>query len=192
MLFGQILLVVQMEKDQQLDNKAIAEDRPAQIYGLRILRDIRRILRAVDIHSHKLNSEFNITVPQMICLNTLYENEISMTQAQLAKKVNLSISTVNGILDRLENKKLITRQPDTTDRRKVIIVVTDKGRDLLNAAPSLLQDTFAHRLEQLPDLEVAAIAFSLERVVQLMGADEIDASPLLMPTAVMTEPTQGS
>lgn len=181
-----------MVKDQQLENHGASDGRLAQAYGLRILRDIRRILRAVDIHSHKLNSEFNITVPQMICLNTLYENEISMTQAQLAKKVNLSISTVNGILDRLENKKLITRQPDTTDRRKVTVVVTDKGRELLNAAPSLLQDTFAQRLEQLPDLEVAAIAFSLERVVQLMGADEIDASPLLMPTAVMTEPTQGN
>ncbi len=159
-------------------------------YGNRILLALRRIIRAVDIHSRKLNCDFNITVPQMICLNTLAENATDLTQSQLAKKVNLSISTVNGILDRLEMKKLISRQRDIADRRKVAIAITDKGRELLVAAPSLLQDTFVQGLQLLPELETAAIAFSLEKVVELMEAETIDASPLLTPTTNILEPTQ--
>ena len=149
------------------------------IYGERILIALRRIIRAVVIHSKKLNSDYKITVPQMICLKALAENN-ALTQKQLAQKVNLSVSTVNGIIDRLESKELIKRERDTVDRRKVTISITENGHDLIDDAPSLLQDNFARAMKLIPDIEIATIAFSLEKVVQLMEAENIDASPNLL------------
>lgn len=150
-----------------------------ELYSDRILIALRRIIRAIVIHSKKLNNDFNITVPQMICLKALAENS-SLTQAQLAANVNLSASTVNGILDRLESKELIIRKRDTVDRRKVSISVTENANKLVNDAPSLLQDNFVNAMKLLPDIEIAAIAFSLEKVVTLMEAENIDASPNLL------------
>lgn len=147
--------------------------------GMRVLMALRRIIRAVDIYSRKLNSEFKITAPQLICLYSV-SREDGLTLSELARKVDLGISTVNGIVDRLEDKQLLTRRRSEEDRRRVILSITDKGKDVAKSAPSLLQDRLADSLKQLPDLEQAAIAFSLERVVELMGAGHLDTSPNLV------------
>jgi DNA-binding MarR family transcriptional regulator len=157
-----------------------------ETYGIRVLRSMRQIIRAVDIHSRKLNSEFKITAPQLLCLYSLVK-EGSVTLSRLAKSVNLSVSTVNGVVDRLESKGLLTRQRDSIDRRRVFISITDTGKEITRSAPMLLQDQFSEALRQLPELEQVAIALSLERVVELMGADHLEASPNLLPHAQINE-----
>jgi len=144
-----------------------------------VLMALRRIIRAVDIYSRKLNSEFKITAPQLICLYSL-SREDGITLSNLAGKVDLGISTVNGIVDRLEDKRLLTRRRSEEDRRRVILNITEEGMEVAKSAPSLLQDQLADSLKKLPDLEQAAIAFSLERVVELMGAGHLDTSPNLV------------
>ena len=57
--------------------------------------------------------------------------------------------------------------------------MTAAGAELARRAPSPLQQTLANALNELPELEQATIALSLERVVQLMEAPEVDASPIL-------------
>lgn len=148
--------------------------------GMRVLTALRRIIRAVDLHSRRLHTEHQVTTPQMICLYSLVRGG-KMTQSSLAGQVNLSMSTVNGIIDRLESKKLIKRRRATSDRRRVWLEVTESGRTLAESAPILLQDRLASALRRLPPLEQAAIALSLERVVALIRAEGIDASPNLVP-----------
>jgi len=147
---------------------------------LRILKAIRRIIRSVDIYSRRLNREHNLTTPQLICLTTLSETAPTMI-SWLSKQVNLSASTVNGIVDRLEAKGLVERHRSGSDRRRVYVDITPPGRELIAAAPPLLQEHLVDALKRLPKLEQGAIALSLERVVQLMGVEDIDASPNLMP-----------
>ncbi|MEA2068447.1 MAG: MarR family transcriptional regulator [Verrucomicrobiota bacterium] len=154
--------------------------------GIRVLKSLRRIIRAVDIHSKKLNQEYMITAPQMICLYSLHENG-SMTQSQLAKEVDLGMSTINGIVDRLEAKGWVQRKRDNVDRRKVFVKLTDSGKIQAHEAPALLQDKLSIALQELPELEQAAIALSLERIVELMGAGHLDASSNLLPNEKITE-----
>ncbi|MBN2375639.1 MAG: MarR family transcriptional regulator [Sedimentisphaerales bacterium] len=161
------------------DCKKTSRDYFFETYGMRILTALRRIIRAVDIHSHKLNHDFNITAPQMICLYGLVESG-EMTQSELARQVHMGISTINGVIDRLEKKGLVIRQRDTKDRRKVFVRFTDAGRELTKAAPALLQERFSESLLELEELEQAAIALSLERVVQLMEVEHLEASPNLV------------
>ena len=149
-------------------------------YGIRILKSLRRIIRASAIHSRKLDHDFKITAPQMTCLYSL-ANYTDMTQSELSKEVNLSISTVNGVVDRLERKGLVVRDRDTKDRRKVFVRLTDAGRELIKDAPCLLQARLSESLRSLPELEQAAIVLSLERIVELMDAQDLDVSPKLVP-----------
>jgi len=165
-------------------NENFREDMFFDTCGYRILMALRRIIRAVDIYSRKLNSEFKITAPQLICLYSLSRHD-GVTLSELAKEVTLGVSTANGIVDRLEAKGLLSRIRSSEDKRRVTISITDEGREVSKAAPALLQDRLANALRQLPDLEQAAIALSLERVVELMEAKELDASPNLMPGAMV-------
>ncbi len=155
--------------------------------GIRVLIALRRMIRAVDIYSRRLNNEFNITAPQLMCLYSLGRRD-GMTLSALAEKVNLGISTVNGIVDRLEDKGLLTRTRSATDRRRVRLSITTKGRSVARSAPALLQDRLAASLRRLPELEQAAIALSLERVVDLMEAAHLDTYPQLVSETEPEEP----
>ncbi len=143
-------------------------------------------MRAVDIHSRQLNTQYHVTTPQMICLVAI-KQENSLTLSQLSKIVSLSPSTLTGILDRLEKKFLIERVRDKQDRRKVHIYITDEGRSVTESAPALLQDKLSQAVENLPELDQRSIADSLEKLIDIMDLKHIDASPHLVQGFSLTE-----
>ena len=165
---------------QTVRGKSMATEQAAGGYELRILRSLRRIIRAVEMYSKKLASSHKITGPQLVCLLSIMEKE-PLTATQIARDVHLSASTVVGVLDRLEEKGLTQRERDKNDRRKVYVTLTDKGRELADSAPSPLQDKLSLALNALNELEQVSIALALEKVVELMEVGDVDASPLLEP-----------
>jgi len=69
------------------------------------------------------------------------------------------------------------------DRRKVYLSLTDAGKGILSETPSLLQDKFSTALSELKNDELEIITKSLEQVVEMMDAKNLDASPNLLPHA---------
>ena len=151
---------------------------PPVRYDLRILRSLRRIIRCVDLYSRQLSVTNQITTPQLVCLLEVV-NRGPLTATAISREVHLSPSTVVGILDRLEEKGWVVRERGRDDRRTVRVSATPAGAQLARQVPSPLQRTLADALNALPELEQATIALSLERIVALMEAQEIDASPIL-------------
>ena len=147
-------------------------------YDLQILKSIRRVIRAVDIHSRKLKADYQLTAPQLICLKSIIDKGHTTT-SQIAQDVFLSPSTVVGILDRLEQRGLISRDRNAKDRRIVNVAATEKGKRVGKNAPSALQKSLAEALQQLPQLEQATIALSLERIVNLMETGHLEADFIL-------------
>lgn len=145
---------------------------------LRVVQALRRVIRAVDLYSKKLYASHKVTGPQLLALDLL-RNEGAMSPAALSRALHVSASTVTGIADRLEAKGLLERRRDTSDRRVVRLHLSPAGGELLLAAPSPLQDKLLAGLNGLPELERTAIAMSLERVVDLMEAEDVDAAPIL-------------
>lgn len=160
---------------------------PEKRYDLRILQSLRRVVRSIDIHSRKLSMQHDVTAPQLITLLAIREHG-SLTIAELSKEVHLSSSTLVGIIDRLEGKQFVVRKRDTVDRRKILIHATKQGNEFAVQAPSPLQETLAQSLVQLNDLEQSTIALSLERIVELMEANELDAAPILQTGAIDVGP----
>ncbi|MDD9942537.1 MAG: MarR family transcriptional regulator [Myxococcales bacterium] len=156
-----------------------------------ILRALRRITRAIDLHSRKLANTFGLTGPQLVCLRVLADVE-SATPSFLAKEVALSQGTITGIIDRLVLRQLVQRTRATTDRRLVTVTLTNAGRALVKQAPSPLQETFTEQLAQLPAADQARLRDTLEQVVRMMGGEEIEAAPILStsPTAQSPEEVQ--
>lgn len=167
-----------------------AEDRtpaiPITRYDLKILQGLRKIIRAVDIHSRKLVATHDITGPQLICLTIIVEDG-PLTLKQVAERAFLSPSTVVGILDRLSSKGLVLRTRDSRDRRLVNVTATAPGHELVKNAPSPLQEGLAQALNDLPEIEQATIALSLQRIVDLMEAESLDASPVLDTGTTLTD-----
>lgn len=143
-----------------------------------IMRSLRRIMRAVDVHSRRLSAEYSITGPQVICLQTVHQDG-PMTATALAKLVHLSSSTVVGIIDRLEQRGWVMRERSLKDRRQILIHTTETGRELLSSVPSPLQDRLEKGLGALPAKEQVELATAIERIVELLEVPDFGAAPLL-------------
>ena len=145
-----------------------------------IVAAIRRIMRAVDLHSRRLAEEHGLTGPQLATLQAAASLGESSTGV-LARAVHLSGPTVTGILDRLTKRGLVDRTRNGQDRRSVTIRLTSDGEEVLAAAPSLLQDRFRQELVSLEEWEQTTILATLQRIAAMMDAESLDASPLLVP-----------
>lgn len=49
---------------------------------------------------------------------------------ELSEKLNVTTARIASILNSLENKDYIKRKEDTFDKRKTLVVITDKGKTL--------------------------------------------------------------
>lgn len=144
----------------------------------RALIALRRIIRATDLHSKRVRRESGLTVPQVVLLQAIRAlGEVS--GRQLAEEVSLSQATVSTILDRLEGRGYVERYRSPQDRRVVHVRLTRMGQEILKRAPPLLHVRFVEALERLSAKERKVILESLERVAEMMGAESVDAAPLL-------------
>ena len=143
------------------------------------LISLRKIIQAIDRHSINLKKKFGLTGPQLITLQSIStQDKISVTQ--LSKNVSLSQATVTDITKRLENRGYITRKRSLDDKRKTNIELTESGKAILNTVPPLLQEQFTARFSKLENWEQLMIESSFERVVSMMSAENIDASPIMI------------
>ena len=129
---------------------------------------LRKIMQSMDTHSRKLLKEYEITIPQVMCLYELFENS-NVTLATLANNIHLTSSTLVGIVDRLEEKELVTRTRSNEDRRAVYIEITEKGKKFVSSTPHLLHNRLQQSIASLGNGEQLAIAQSLELLVQLLN-----------------------
>jgi DNA-binding MarR family transcriptional regulator len=53
------------------------------------------------------------------------------TASAIAKETALTPAAVTALIDRLEDRNLVQRRPDKSDRRKVLVEATDKTRELI-------------------------------------------------------------
>ena len=145
-----------------------------------ILINIRRILRSLNLESKKIQKEYGVSIPQLMCLDYLgAKPDYQSTQGGIAKYLNLNSSTMSGIIDRLEGKGYVARLPNPRDKRTVIISLTSKGSKLLDQSPQLLHQRLSIKLQKLPEDEVSEINNALKILVESLDIEEIPASPLI-------------
>lgn len=144
-----------------------------------VLITLRRIIRAIDIHSRYLVKQYGLTGPQLIVLkelSLLNESHISV----IAERISLSQPTVTDILDRLESKNYIERTRSKNDKRRVIVKVTDQAQEIIKKIPSLLQEEFVIEFNKLHEWEQTLILSSIQRIASMMHAKELEATPVLV------------
>jgi len=145
-----------------------------------ILIKIRKIVRSVDIESKKIQKEYGVTIPQVLCLSFLHESlNYQATQGEIRNFLNLNSSTVSGIINRLEKKGFLARLPKSGDKRVVNISLTSAGDKLFATIPSLLHEQLSERLKKLTDEELIRVEESLDTLVNLLDIEQVEASPLI-------------
>ncbi len=133
---------------------------------------LRRITRAVDIHSNELQRNFGITGPQLTALRVIRRLH-PVSAGILARTANISSATLTGIIDRLLMKGFITRTLHAADKRTVVLGTTQAGEELLARAPSLLKNGFCVELGRMSESDRTVLIERLQRVATLMEPDQL-------------------
>ena len=145
-----------------------------------ILIKLRKIIRSVNLESKKIEKEFGISIPQLLVLQYLSEQEGYRAYAKDIKNyINLNASTVSGIISRLEMKGYAARLPKPDDKRAHYVTLTAKGAELLEKSPTTLQEKVSDRLKNLTPEQIGELDRNIELLTKIMDAEDIDAAPLI-------------
>lgn len=112
----------------------------------------------------KRTREAGITPPQLMVLQYVYPEP--RTIGQIVEVVQLSYSTVSGVIDRLERDGWIERVRDEKDRRIIWIRKTDKLNERARVNMSFREKFYTDLLDGLSENEKEMILKSVELLVE--------------------------
>jgi DNA-binding MarR family transcriptional regulator len=138
------------------------------------MQSLRQIVKALEDYSLGVEKKFGLTGPQLWALWELGRSGPCALK-DLAEKMKLDSSTVVGVVDRLVFKGLVLRNPDPQDRRRISIVPTAKGEQILVAAPHPAQGHLLAGLEGMDRGRVENLHNALTTLVGVLGAEQVDA-----------------
>jgi DNA-binding MarR family transcriptional regulator len=111
-----------------------------------------------------------VSLPQLHVLMVLQQDG-PMTVSELAQLLHVSAPSASALLDRMEERSLVQRVRDLTDRRVVHVEMSEHGRSVVEELTWLKQDQLQRLLgamteDELRDLigGVAAVRAALSRV----------------------------
>ena len=121
------------------------------------------------LQSHKkLEADLDkvaLTPPQFYVLATIgYAGGLPF--GEIGHKLMVTVSNLTGIVDRLEEKKLVVRKRDDNDRRVVHVVLTDKGTKLYRTTIPLFERSVAEVFAMLSRPQQKEIAALLRKLNQ--------------------------
>jgi DNA-binding MarR family transcriptional regulator len=104
-----------------------------------------RFLRFNLLSHKKLEADLEkqgLTPPQFYVLATIgYAGGLPF--GEIGAKMMVTVSNLTGIVDRLEEKKLVSRKRDERDRRVVHVVLTEKGARLYKSTIPLFEKSIS-------------------------------------------------
>ncbi len=112
---------------------------------------------------------FDLTPVQFAALAAV-ARQPGLDQRGLARRIGFDTSTTAGVVDRLERRGLMQRQPAAADRRVRQLSVTEAGHDLLAAVLPAMQRAQQRILAPLSPAEQGRFMDLLGRIVAANNA----------------------
>ena len=132
-----------------------------------------RFLRFSLLSHKRLETELEkagLTPPQFYVLATIgYAGGLPF--GEIGAKMMVTVSNLTGIVDRLEEKKVVVRKRDEHDRRVVHVVLTDKGAKLYKSTIPLFEQSIAEIFSNLEKPQQKELSVLLRKLNQLLSVN---------------------
>ena len=99
---------------------------------------------------------------------SIIQQKGALSAGQLAERMGLTTGAITGLVDRLEQAGLVTRQPDPHDRRRVMIMPQPNWEEKLGPFFSSILDLFDEVTASYSDDELALIIDFEKRKIAIM------------------------
>ena len=116
--------------------------------------------RHLEIFSEKMPS---LTPTQFSVLARLFEVG-QLSQNKLGRQVGIDAATTNGVVERLSRKGLVKSKTDSTDKRRLIISLTEQGIKATKEAIPLAKNITQQTVSRLTAAEASRLANLLKKL----------------------------
>jgi len=132
---------------------------------------IEKIVRAYDVMSKTINPvpmlKIDLTPAQIKVLMS-FDTSVSYTMTDLGRANRVTVSTMTSMVDRLVSFDLVGRCYDEHDRRKVLVCLTDKGRETIAHIMNVRRRELERFLGGLRAPEIAEFVDSIEKTAHFL------------------------
>ena len=125
--------------------------------------------------SKQMNRAIGLTGPQRLVVRLLGRTP-GMSAGQLAAELHLDPSTLTGILQRLEGRRLVQRAKDPSDARRLRLSLTNRGSVFDQPVEGTIESALARAMAACTTRDIAAARNLLALVAQ-----ELEATPTAPP-----------
>ncbi len=115
---------------------------------------------------------FDLSPASGLALSIVADAKSPLPPHEIAARLIITRATVTGLLDSLERRGYVQRRPHHSDRRMLLVEVTDTGRQVANAFRPIVHHQQKLWLEVLSDEEQRQLIHSLQQVqANLLDSD---------------------
>jgi len=116
--------------------------------------------RWVTARVHWAGSDAGLSLRQYAALNGIRQGASS--PGELARLWQVTPAVITGIIDRLERRELVRREPDPDDRRRLRLALTEAGLAASMVVERALTEELAAQLAQASPRELAELGRALD------------------------------
>lgn len=128
---------------------------------------IRRSIQRKVVRTAFAQIEEDITLPHLEIMKILQE-EGTKYIAEIGERLQIPKPQMTHLIDRLEKLEIATRQADTTDRRMSNIMLTDKGRRIIEELDQVINESIKAKLSYLTEEELQELSVSLKKLGDIL------------------------
>lgn len=156
-----------------------------------ILSDLRRIIRAVNLEGKRVEREYGVSIPQYLCLSYLNDRtDYIASMKEIKEALQLNPSTTTGIVQRLERNGFVAKLPKSQDKRKSLIILTDRGAGIVRENPQILHDKIVERMDSLSVADFQKLKSSFDTIIDFLEIERVDAAPIVTAETEFHQPGQ--
>jgi DNA-binding MarR family transcriptional regulator len=138
---------------------------------VQIIEAQRRMNRVIRERTLDSWVKLNLTIPQLKSLFYISRHG-RVNPSGLASGIRVTPANVTGIVERLVEQGLLTRTPDSGDRRISWLTVTDRGKTLINELREGRAQEMRGVLDRLTEKELSIVAHGFELVATAAEVSE--------------------
>jgi DNA-binding MarR family transcriptional regulator len=171
-----------------MDMKLWRYDMKAGEEGVEVVLDgfVEGLFRLMLDHHQSQVVEMDLTLVQAQALKLL--RTAPLPTSKLAAALGISAPAVTQLIDRLGRKRLIERHAVKTDRRAVMVAVTEKGGRVIDGFRKRRNEVFAETLSRLNDADRVEVIDALSKVVAVLhGYEPIPREGLSAPAGLQAD-----
>ncbi len=135
--------------------------------GYEVIKRIKRLKESMHGNIERNFKEMKFTGPQGMVVGILIKSG-PLKIGEIAAQMELSMSTISGILDRLERSEIITRTRSEEDGRVTLITLTDAFREKSAAKFKRVEEHWSEKLNRASEEEFSAIINGLDILEKLL------------------------